>query len=392
MAGEDSGNGARSVADAVARRSYGKLVALLAGSTRDIAAAEDALADAFAAALADWPAHGAPANPEAWLVTVARRKFIDETRRRRSGEAAAGDLRIIAEGLQSAAGGEIPDRRLALLFAAAHPAVEPGIRAPLMLQAVLGFDARMIASAFLASPDAMAKRLVRAKGKIKQAGIPFSVPDRDGLPERLDAVLSAIYAVFAAGWADPAGIDVARRGFTGEALFLARLMAELMPGEPEALGLLALMLHAEARRPARRNAAGEFVPLSEQDTALWDGGQIGEAEALLRRASTAGVFGRYQLEAALQSAHAHRCRTGEDNWGHVLSLYDALLELSGSPVVRLNRALAIAETQGAEAALAEIEALYNDARMAEYQPYWAARAELKGKTGAYREARQCYDG
>ena len=391
MAGEDSGNGARSVADAVARRSYGKLVALLAGSTRDIAAAEDALADAFAAALADWPAHGAPASPEAWLVTVARRKFIDETRRRRSGEAAAGDLRIIAEGLQSAAGGEIPDRRLALLFAAAHPAVEPGIRAPLMLQAVLGFDARMIASAFLASPDAMAKRLVRAKGKIKQAGIPFSVPDRDGLPERLDAVLSAIYAVFAEGWADPAGIDVARRGFTGEALFLARLMAELMPGEPEALGLLALMLHAEARRPARRNAAGEFVPLSEQDTALWDGGQIGEAEALLRRASTAGVFGRYQLEAALQSAHAHRCRTGEDNWGHVLSLYDALLELSGSPVVRLNRALAIAETQGAEAALAEIEALYNDARMAEYQPYWAARAELKGKTGAYREARQCYD-
>ena len=391
MSGEGSGNGARSVADAVARRSYGKLVALLAGSTRDIAAAEDALADAFAAALADWPAHGAPANPEAWLVTVARRKFIDETRRRRSGEAAAGDLRIIAEGLQSAAGGEIPDRRLALLFAAAHPAVEPGIRAPLMLQAVLGFDARMIASAFLASPDAMAKRLVRAKGKIKQAGIPFSVPDRDGLPERLDAVLSAIYAVFAEGWADPAGIDVARRGFTGEALFLARLMAELMPGEPEALGLLALMMHAEARRPARRNAAGEFVPLSEQDTALWDGGQIGEAEALLRRASTAGVFGRYQLEAALQSAHAHRCRTGEDNWGHVLSLYDALLELSGSPVVRLNRALAIAETQGAEAALAEIEALYNDARMAEYQPYWAARAELKGKTGAYREARQCYD-
>jgi len=260
-----------------------------------------------------------------------------------------------------------------------------------MLQAVLGFDARMIASAFLASPDAMAKRLVRAKGKIKQAGVPFSVPDRDGLPERLDAVLSAIYAVFAEGWADPAGIDVARRGFTGEALFLARLMAELMPGEPEALGLLALMMHAEARRPARRNAAGEFVPLSEQDTALWDGGQIGEAEALLRRASTAGVFGRYQLEAALQSAHAHRCRTGEDNWGHVLSLYDALLELSGSPVVRLNRALAIAETQGAEAALAEIEALYNDARMAEYQPYWAARAELKGKTGAYREARQCYD-
>jgi predicted RNA polymerase sigma factor len=392
MAGEESGGEARSMADAVARRSYGKLVAFLAASTRNVAAAEDALADAFAAALAEWPRRGCPVNPEAWLVTVARRKIIDEARRRRSGEAAAGDLQIIAEGLEStAAGGEIPDRRLALLFATAHPAVEPGIRAPLMLQTVLGFDARMIASAFLASPDAMAKRLVRAKSKIKQSGIPFSVPDRDELPGRLDAVLSAIYAVFAEGWADPAGIDVARRRFTGEALFLARLVAELMTGEPEVLGLLALMLHAEARRPARRNAAGEFIPLSQQDTKVWDAGLIGEAEAVLRRASAAGAFGRYQLEAALQSAHAHRCRTGENNWAHVVSLYDALLVVSGSPVVMLNRALAVAETQGPHAALIEIEALAADQRMAEYQPYWAARAELLGKAGAYREARQCYD-
>jgi predicted RNA polymerase sigma factor len=392
MAGEESGGEARSMADAVARRSYGKLVAFLAASTRNVAAAEDALADAFAAALAEWPRRGCPVNPEAWLVTVARRKIIDEARRRRSGEAAAGDLQIIAEGLEStAAGGEIPDRRLALLFATAHPAVEPGIRAPLMLQTVLGFDARMIASAFLASPDAMAKRLVRAKSKIKQSGIPFSVPDRDELPGRLDAVLSAIYAVFAEGWADPAGIDLARRRFTGEALFLARLVAELMTGEPEVLGLLALMLHAEARRPARRNAAGEFIPLSQQDTKVWDAGLIGEAEAVLRRASAAGAFGRYQLEAALQSAHAHRCRTGENNWAHVVSLYDALLVVSGSPVVMLNRALAVAETQGPHAALIEIEALAADQRMAEYQPYWAARAELLGKAGAYREARQCYD-
>jgi RNA polymerase sigma-70 factor (ECF subfamily) len=381
------------MADAVARRSYGKLVALLAASTRDIAAAEDALADAFTAAMAEWPQRGCPSNPEAWLVTVARRKIIDETRRRRSGSAAVDHLQIIAEGLESLslAGGEIPDRRLAMLFAAAHPAVEAGIRAPLMLQAVLGFDARMIASAFLTSPDAMAKRLVRAKSKIKQAGIPFSVPDRDELAGRLDVVLSAIYAVFAEGWADPAGIDVARRGFTGEAMFLARLVAELMPHEPEGLGLLALMLHAEARRPARRNAAGEFVPLSEQDTKLWDAGLIGEAEELLRRASAAGAFGRYQLEAALQSAHVYRCRTGENNWAHVVSLYDALLEVSGSPVVMLNRALAVSETQGPHAALAEIEALAADQRMAEYQPYWAARAELLGKTGAYHGARQCYD-
>jgi predicted RNA polymerase sigma factor len=389
---KESGAQARSMADAVARRSYGKLVAFLAALTRDVAAAEDALADAFTAALADWPGRGCPANPEAWLVTVARRKIVDETRRRRNGEVAADHLQIIAEGLESAAsGGKLPDRRLALLFAAAHPAVEPGIRAPLMLQTVLGFDARMIASAFLSSPDAIGKRLVRAKSKIKQAGVPFSVPDRDELAGRLDAVLSAIYAMFAEGWADPAGIDVARRGFTGEALFLARLVVELMPDEPEALGLLALMLHAEARRPARRNVAGEFVPLSEQDTTVWDAGLIDEAEALLRCASTAGAFGRHQLEAALQSAHVHRCLTGENNWVQVVSLYDALLKISGSPVVMLNRALALAEIQGTVAALAEIDALSTDQRMTEYQPYWAARAELLGKTRAYREARQCYD-
>lgn len=392
MTCEETGAQAQSMADAVARRSYGKLVAFLAALTRDVAAAEDALADAFTAALADWPGRGCPANPEAWLVTVARRKIIDEMRRRRSGAIAADHLQVVDALLASAAcGGKLPDHRLALLFAAAHPAVEPGIRAPLMLQTVLGFDARMIASAFLSSPDAMAKRLVRAKSKIKQAGIPFSVPDRDELAGRLDAVLSAIYAVFGAGWADPAGIDPARRSFTEEALFLARLVVELMPGKPEALGLLALMLHAEARRPARRNAAGEFVPLSEQDTKAWDADQIGEAEALLSRASTMGAFGRYQLEAALQSAHVHRCRTGENNWAQVVSLYDALLEISGSPVVALNRALALAEIHGPDAALAQINALSTDQRMSEYQPYWAARAELLGKTGASTEARQCYD-
>src|SRR5215813_12813288 len=358
MAGEESAAEARSMADAIARRSYGKLIAFLAASTRDVAAAEDALADAFAAALAEWPRTGCPVSPEAWLVTVAQRKIIDEVRRRHTREIGADQLQLIADGLESAAGfGEIPDRRLALLFAAAHPAVEPGISAPLMLQTVLGFDARMIASAFLSSPEAMAKRLVRAKAKIKQAGIPFSVPDRDELPGRLDAVLSAIYAVFAEGWADPTGVDVARRGFTREALFLARLVVELMAGDPEALGLLALMLYAEARRPARRSASGAFVPLSQQNIKMWDASMINEAETLLHRASTAGAFGRYQLEAALQSAHVHRCLTGTHNWAHVVSLYDALLEVSGSPVVRLNRALAVAETQGVHAALTEIEAL-----------------------------------
>src|SRR5215468_7027706 len=253
---------ARSTAAAVARRSYGKLVAFLAARTRDMAAAEDALAEAFAAALADWPRKGCPANPEAWLLTVARRKTIDAARRRRSGEAAAAQLQLLAAGLEAAAEPAIPDHRLALMFACAHPAIEAGIRAPLILQGVLGLEAKVIASAFLASPAAMAKRLVRAKDKIRQAGIPFAIPERAELPGRLDAVLEAIYAAFTQGWTEPGGTDVARRDLTAEALFLARLATELMPAEPEALGLLSLLLHAEARRRARRSD-GAYVPLAE---------------------------------------------------------------------------------------------------------------------------------
>ena len=252
---------ARSTADAVARRSYGKLVAFLAAAMRDVAAAEDALSEAFAMALADWPRNGCPANPEAWLLTVARRKGIDGNRRRRSGEAAAMQLRILAE-LDQAASAEtvdaaIPDRRLALLFACAHPAIDAGIRAPLMLQAVLGLDAKTIASAFLASPAAMGKRLGRAKQKIREAGIRFAIPASDELAGRLDGVLDAIYAAFGEGWSDPGGTDVIRRDLTDEALYLASVVAGLLPQEPEVLGLLACMLHAQARRRARRNAAGD---------------------------------------------------------------------------------------------------------------------------------------
>jgi predicted RNA polymerase sigma factor len=389
---QDSAAAAREIAEAVARRSYGKLVAFLAARTRDVAAAEDALADAFAAALADWPGHGCPTNPEAWLLTVARRKLIDRNRRRRTGDAAAAPLRLLAEEMEAATGvADIPDHRLALLFACTHPALERGIRAPLMLQVVLGLDAATIASAFLIAPAAMGKRLVRAKAKIQDAGIPFTIPAREELPARLDAVLGAIYAAFAEGWTDPGGTDLLRRDLTQEALFLAALVVELLPQEPEALGLLALMLHAEARRRARRSAAGEYVPLAEQDPALWDAAMIDRAEALLRRAGAIGAIGRYQLEAALQSAHVHRCRTGEANWAAVVRLYDALLALSGSPVVALNRALAVAELEGADAALAAIAALAEDARFAQYQPYWAARAELLAKTGARAEAHRAYD-
>ncbi|MGH8237426.1 MAG: RNA polymerase sigma factor, partial [Steroidobacteraceae bacterium] len=286
---------------------------------------------------------------------------------------------------------QIPDKRLALLFACAHPAIEVGIRAPLMLQVVLGLDGETIASAFLVSPAAMCKRLSRAKEKIQQAGIPFSIPEREELPHRLDTVLDAIYASFAEGWTDASGTDAIRRDLTDEAIFLARLVVELLPQAAEALGLLALMLHAEARRPARRNAAGDYVPLAEQDPQLWNSQLIDEAESLLRHAVTLETIGRYQLEAALQSAHAHRRRTGQNNWAEVVQLYAALSAITDSPVVAINRALAIGEVHGAKAAADALKDIATDDRLSEYQPYWAARAELLSKTGAYDEARQAYE-
>jgi RNA polymerase sigma-70 factor (ECF subfamily) len=396
MSCRESDAQARDTADAVARRSYGKLVAFLAARTRDVASAEDALSEAFASALMNWPQTGCPANPEGWLLTVARRKMIDLARRRRTGEIAATQLQVLVEEFDFTAADvakdlEVPDQRLALMFACAHPAIDAGIRAPLILQVVLGLDASMIASAFLMSPTTMGQRLVRAKDKIRQAGIPFRIPEREELPSRLAAVLDAIYAAFAEGWADPGGTDVARRDLPEEALFLGRLVTEMLPEEPEALGLLALMLHAEARRRARRNVQGEYVPLAEQDPALWDSQMIEVAEALLRRASARGTIGRYQLEGALQSAHVHRRRTGRANWTAVVQLYDALWALSGSPVVAINRALAIAETDGAAAALNAMPDVAADVRLTEYQPYWAARAELLVKTRAYSEARRAYE-
>ena len=387
------GENVREAAEKVARRSYGKLVAFLAARTGDVAGAEDALSDAFAAALSDWPSSGIPDRPEAWLMTAALRKVIDASRRQRRSENAAAHQRLIAEELNAAAkhAQEIPDDRLSLMFACAHPAIEPAIRAPLTLQTVLGFDAATIASAFLVSPAAMSQRLVRAKNKIKQAGIPFRLPERAELRERLDAVLDAIYAAFTEGWSDPAGTEARRRNLAEEGIWLGRLVVMLLPNEPEALGLLALMLHAEARRGARRNAYGEYVPLAEQDTALWDISLIDEAKVLLSRANGLGATGRYQLEAAVQSAHAVRRRTGQSDWHAIERLYAALSALTNSPVVTINRAVALAEINGAAAALAELDALAVDDRLAEYQPYWAARAELSARAGKIGAADHAYE-
>jgi RNA polymerase sigma-70 factor (ECF subfamily) len=382
---------AAAAAEGAARRSYGKLIACLAARTRDVAGAEDALSEAFATALAGWPAQGVPANPEAWLLTVARRRMVDAARRHVHDDAASQHLLLLEELAEPADANALPDRRLELLFACAHPGIDAAARAPLMLQTVLGFDSVAIGSAFLVAPATMSQRLVRAKSKIREAGIGFRVPDRAELPQRLDAVLGAIYAAYAEGWSDAAGADARRRNLAEEAIWLGRLLAGLLPEQAEASGLLALMLHAHARRAARRDAAGEYVPLAEQDVARWDAGMIGEAEALLQHASTFGVPGRYQLEAAVQSAHAVRRSGARVPWPAIVSLYDALHACTGSPVSALNRAVALAQVEGPQAGIAALDGLAGDKRLQDYQPYWAARAELLARAGDRAAALAAYE-
>ena len=375
-------------AERVARESYGRLVAFLAARTRDIAGAEDALAEAFAAALATWPSHGVPHNPDAWLLTVARRRQTDAIRRRRTRAAGEEHVKLMADEIEAAANTDdvIPDRRLALMFACAHPAIERGMRAPLILQTILGLTAIDIAAAFLISPATMGQRLVRAKQRIQDAGIPFAIPDLAELPQRLDAVLDAIYAAYAKGWSELGEAD--STALAHEAIWLGRLLVSLLPDQPEARGMLALMLYTTARNPARRDATGAYVPLDQQDTGLWDLELIDAAEAQLQQASHGGPSGRYQLEAAIQSAHVARRLAGADTAPAVLALYDHLLALTHSPVVALNRAVALAEVEGPAAGLAALDAVAGDPRLASYQPYWAARGHLSAAAGQKAEARE----
>ena len=375
-------------AERVARESYGRLVAFLAARTRDVAGAEDALADAFAAALRMWPVDGVPNNPDAWLLTVARRRQTDAARRRQTRTAGEATVKLIADEIEAAAEtpDDIPDRRLALMFACAHPSIERGMRAPLILQTILGLTAIDIAAAFLIPPATMGQRLVRAKNRIKDAGVPFRIPEKEELPERLDAVLEAIYAAYAKGWGE--FYEGGTPPLADEAIWLGRLVVSLLPDEPEAKGMLALMLYTEARRAARRDAAGAYVPLDEQDVTLWDDAQIDLAEGLLNAANAGGPSGRYQIEAAIQSAHVVRRATGRANWAAIVKLYDHLFTLTGSPVVALNRAAAVAEIEGPAAALPVLEKLADDKRMAGYQPYWAARGHLFAAAGRKDEAHE----
>ncbi|HTX57288.1 MAG TPA: DUF6596 domain-containing protein [Candidatus Acidoferrales bacterium] len=379
-------------AQRAARESYGKLLAHLA-SRCGLDAAEDALADAFASALERWPYDGVPEKPEAWLLVAARNRALDVLRRRRNETIAIERVAHVARIAQTAyeSSLEPEDERIGMLFACAHPAIAASIRAPLMLQVVLGLDAARIASAFLVAPATMGQRLVRAKRKIVNAAIPLVVPAPEEFPERLDAVLTAVYVTFGQGWSDPTEADSQTRGLAREAVWLGRVVHRASPHEPETAGLLALMLHAHARRHARRDAAGAFVPLDEQDARAWDHVMIDEAETLLRRAAAARRPGRFQLEAAIQSAHAIRRFGREPDWEAIVAIYDALLALTQSPVVALNRAVALGRASGATAGLAALDAVAADARMRGYQPYWAARGDLLERCGREEEARAAFE-
>jgi len=375
-------------AERVARESYGRLVAFLVARTRDVAGAEDALSEAFAAALRTWPVDGVPDNPDAWLLTAARRQQLDAVSRTRTRHAGEAQIQLIADEIAAMADERtaIPDRRLALMFACAHPAIERGMRAPLILQTILGLTAEDIAAAFLLPPATMGQRLVRAKIRIHEAGIPFRVPDPGELPERLAAVLDAIYAAYTKGWNEVG--DDAIPELADEAIWLGRLIVSLLPDEPEAKGMLALMLYTTARSAARRDASGAYVPLERQDPRLWDRSLLALAENLLHQANAAGPSGRYQIEAAIQSAHVARRLSGMANWPVVVALYDHLLALTGSPVVILNRAVARAEVDGPRTALADLTPLEADKRMQSYQPYWAAKGHLLSLAGDAAPARQ----
>jgi predicted RNA polymerase sigma factor len=381
---------AHRAAELAARSSYGRLVAYLARRWRDVAAAEDALGDAFVAALAAWPRDGVPDRPEAWLLAAARRRLLDAGRHAAVRVRTAPDLRAAVDEAQDASTEAVfPDERLALLFVCAHPSIDETMRTPLMLQAVLGLDAARIAGAFVVPAATMGQRLVRVKTKIRDAGIRFEVPDARELPARLGPVLDAIYAAYGRGWEDVAGAEGGRADLAQEAIWLGRLVTRLLPDEPEGLGLLALMLHCEARRDARRDASGEYVPLGNQDVARWAWPMIDEAERALHAAGRAGVAGRFQLEAAIQSAHAQRGRHGRTDWEAIALLYEGLVRLAPTVGARVGQAAALAEARGVEAGLAALDAM-PDAAIARYQPYWALRAHLLGALGRARDTAEAY--
>jgi RNA polymerase sigma-70 factor (ECF subfamily) len=395
--GHDSENAnevVREQVDSIYRSESRRIFATLIRLLGDFDLAEDALHDAFRAAMEQWPRDGLPANPRAWLVSTGRFKAIDGLRRRARFDASmaelAGQFAIEASGAAEQSDEDIEDDRLRLIFTCCHPALSPEARVALTLREVCGLTTEAIAHAFLTSPPTLAQRIVRAKAKIRQAHIPYQVPSHEELPERLETVLQVIYLVFNEGYAASSGEALTRPDLSGEAIRLGRLLVELLP-EAEALGLLALMLLHEARRPARTTPSGDLVLLEEQDRSLWNGNLIGEALAILDRALSPRRFGPYTLQAAIVAVHAQASSAAATDWAQIVELYNLLLRVNPSPVVDLNRAVAVAMLNGPAAGLELIDAILARGELTDYHLAYSARAELYRRLGRTAEARHSYE-
>jgi RNA polymerase sigma-70 factor (ECF subfamily) len=385
---------ARAAVEHVYRTESRRVLATLIRLLGDFDLAEEGLQTAIGAAIETWPRDGVPANPRAWLVSTGRFKAIDTLRRRARFDASLGELAMRLEGTVphvSESGGDhgIEDDRLRLIFTCCHPALAPDAQIALTLRTVCGLTTEEIARAFLTPPPTLAQRIVRAKAKIRDARIPYEVPALSDLPARLDAVLHVVYLVFNEGYSATAGAAVTRQDLSSEAIRLGRLVVELLP-EPEAHGLLALMLLHESRRAARTSAEGDIVLLDDQDRSLWDRGMIAEGLSLVARALSSRRFGPYSLQAAIAAVHAEARTAGETDWAQIAGLYDVLLRVEPSPIVALNRAVAVAMRDGPAAGLAIIDALLTGGELARYHPAHAARAELLRRLGRAADAADSY--
>ncbi|MCU0877206.1 MAG: RNA polymerase sigma factor [Pirellulaceae bacterium] len=372
------------------RRVLATLIRLLG----DFDLAEEALHEAFASAIEQWPREGIPANPRAWLVSAGRFRAIDSLRRRARFDASLGELasRLDRTGQETSelASERVEDDQLRLIFTCCHPALAPEAQVALTLREVCGLTTEEIARAFLTTPSTLAQRIVRAKNKIKNAGIPYEVPGRADLPERIEAVLRVVYLVFNEGYAASSGDSLTRAELSGEAIRLGRLLTELLP-ETEVRGLLALMLIQESRRMARASASGEIILLEDQDRSLWNREQIDEGLALVRQAFASGQLGPFTLQAAIASVHADARTAAATDWNRIVALYDLLLQIEPSPIVALNRAVAVAMRDGPQAGLTLVDEILSAGHLAEYHLAHAARAELCRRLGNVEEARGSYE-